>query len=566
MKKYKKKIVKINELQVPILIFFFLIFFFSCYSSFIELEPRFDQIRHISWLSNIINSDHFANFNNYFPTFSNDNNGFLFELLRVIGNKGDYHAYLFQINSIITIYVFSLFIKNDLVFVYNFTSIIFSSLTLFLCYYLSKCILLSLKIIINKSLIAIITCLLFFSYYKYYFSSLGNHNISIFFFLLTIIIFQQILYNKKKKIKNFFFIGCIVTFAGYFQITNTILLIPSFGAYLFLDKIFRKRDILKKIILYSLGVFLFLIPFFLIIIFTLLSSDGYSFEFLLGHENNYNAYLKKILNWFSHLINLNGYIIIILIIAFLYKIFLFKGRIINLLLTIILVHFILNILLNIIEISYIRNYYYIHHILIILSTVFLYRYFVTNKNLYIKIILVSVLILNCYSNLNLILNNNKFLKKNSFFYNFYFNKQGEVKRTIKYLIDSDLLNKNYNIIFFNQLTIDYFKIYASDIYYLSNSKDNLLSIEEYSRNNDNNSKKRTSQFTIINSNHYIISIEDDPSQIFFTFNNLKKIRLIDKRCNIEQPLFQKEILPQEFSGDFKKKLMINKINCTNIPQ
>ena len=98
MKKYKKKIAKINELQVPILIFFFLIFFFLCYSSFIELEPRFDQIRHISWLSNIINSDHFANFNNYFPTFSNDNNGFLFELLRVIGNKGDYHAYLFQIN------------------------------------------------------------------------------------------------------------------------------------------------------------------------------------------------------------------------------------------------------------------------------------------------------------------------------------------------------------------------------------------------------------------------------------------------------------------------------------
>lgn len=334
--------------------------------------------------------------------------------------------------------------------------------------------------------------------------------------------------------------------------------------YLLIDKIFRNREIYKKIILYSLGVFLFLIPFFLIIIFTLLSSDGYSFEFLLGHKISYNTYLKKILNWFFHLINLNGYIIIILIIAFLFKISLFKSRIVNLLLTIISVHFILNILLNIIEISYIRNYYYIHHILIILSSVFLYRYFITNKNLYIKIILVLLLILNCYSNLNLILNKNEFLKKNSFFYNFYFNKQGEVKRTIKYLIDSNLLNKNYNIIFFNQLTIDYFKIYASDIYYLSNSKDNLLSIEEYSRNNDYNSKKRTSQFTIINSNHYVISIEDDPSQIFFTFNNLKKIKLIDKRCNIEHPFFQKEILPLEFSGDFKKKLMINKINCTNI--
>jgi hypothetical protein len=528
------------------------------------LEPRFDQIRHISWLSNIINSDHFINFNNYFPIFAKDNSGFLFELLRVVVNKGDYHAYLFQINSIITIYVLSLFIKNDLIFFYNFTSIIFSSLTLFLCYYLSKSILLSLKIIINKSLIAIITCLLFFSYYKYYFSSLGNHNISNFFFILTIIILQKILYKRKIKLRNFFFIGCIVTFAGYFHLIIAILLIPSFGAYLFLDKIFRNRDIYKKIVLYSLGVFLFLIPFFLIIIFTLLSRDGYSFELLLGHQINYSAYLKKILNWFFHLINLNGYIIIIFIVAFLFKISSFKSRIINLLLTIILVHFILNIALNIIEISYIRNYYYIHHILIILSTVFFYIYYVTNKNLYIKIILISALILNCYLNLNLILNNKEFLKKNSFFYNFYFNKQGELKRTIKYLINSNLLNKNYNVIFFNQLTIDYFKIYASDIYYLSKSNDNLLSIEEYSRNSDNYSKKRVSQFLLINSNHYIISIEDEPSQIFFTFNNLKKRKLIDKRCNIEHPLFQKEILPQDISGDFKKKLIINKINCTNI--
>lgn len=566
MKKYKKKIVNIDELQVPILIFFFLIFFFSCYSNFIELEPRSDQIRHISWLNNIINSDHFINFNNYFPTFVGDKSGFLFELLKVAGHKGDYHAYLFQINSIITIYFFSLFIKNDLIFVYNFTSITFSSLTLFLCYYLSKNILLSLKIIINKSLIALIVCLLFFSYYKYYFSSLGNHNIANFFFLLTIIIFEKLLYKKKNKLKNFFYVGCIVTFASYFHLMIAILLIPSFGAHLLLDKIFRNRDIYKKITLYSLGVFLFLIPFFLIIIFTLVSTEGYSFEFLLGDEINYSTYLRKILNWFFQLINLNGYIIIFFIVALLFKISSFKSRIINLLLTIILVHFILNILLNIIQISYIRNYYYIHHILIILSTIFLYKYCITDKNLHIKIILISALILNFYLNLNLILNNKEFLKKNSYFYNLYFNKQGELKRTIKYLIDSNVINRNYNIIFFNQLTIDYFKIYASEIYYLSKSYDNLLSIEEVSRNSDNYSKKKISQFLIINSNHYIISIEDEPSQIILTFNNLKKKKLIDERCNIEHPLFQKKILPEWFSGDYEKKLIINKINCLNIPE
>jgi hypothetical protein len=528
------------------------------------MEPRFDQIRHISWLSNIINSDHFINFNNYFPFFTKDNSGFLFELLRVVANKGDYHAYLFQINSIITIYFLSLFIKNDLIFFYNLTSIVFSSLTLFLCYYLSKSILLSLKVRINKSLIAIITCLLFFSYYKYYFSSLGNHNISSFFFILTIIILQKILYKKKIELRIFFYIGCIVTFASYFHLIIAVLLIPSFGAYLFLDKTFRDRDIYKKIVLYSLGVFLFLIPFFLIIIFTLVSKEGYSFEFLLGHEINYSTYLRKILNWFIQLINLNGYIIIFFIIALLFKISSFKNRIINLLLTIILVHFILNILLDIIQISYIRNYYYIHHILIILSTVFLYKYYITNKNLHIKIILILALILNCYLNLNLILNKEEFLKKNSYFYNFYFNKQGELKRTIKYLVDSNLINKNYNIIFFNQLTIDYFKIYASEIYYLSKSNYNLSSIEEYSRNSNNRSKKEISQFLIINSNHYIISIEDEPSQIILTFNNLKKKKLIDQRCNIEHPLFKKKILPEGFSGDFEKKLIINKINCTNI--
>jgi len=560
MKKYKKNIVNINELQVPILILFFLFFFFSCYLNFIELEPRFDQIRHISWLSNIINSNHFIHFNNYFPFFNNDEGGFLFELLRVIGNSGDYHAYLFQINSIIIIYIFSFFIKNDLIFVYNFTSILFSSLTLFLCYYLSNSILFSLKIRINKSLIAIITCLLFFSYYKYYYSSLGNHNISNFFFILTIIIFHKILYENKAKLKNYFFIGCIVTFAGYFQITNAILLIPSFGAYLLLDKTLKNWDILKKTILYSLGVFLLLTPFFLIIIFTLLIGKNYSFDFLLGREFNYNVFPKKIFNWFFHLIDLNGHIVIISIAVLLFNISSFKSRIINILLTVILIHFILNIVLNIIEISYIRSYLYIHHIFIILSTVFFYKYFITIKSLYIKLILILILTLNSYSNFNLILNIKELFKKESFFYNFYYNKQGELKRTIKYITESNLINKNHDIIFFNQLTIDYFKIYSPSIHYLSKNY-NLLSMKEYSENSDSFSKKKIYRFGIINFNHYIISIEEDPSIIISTFNDLKLKKLIDTKCNIEYPLFQKEILPNDYSGDFKKKLIINKINC-----
>ena len=95
-----KKIIQ-NNLHIFVLILFFSLYLFFCYNSFISLEPRFDQVRHMAWLESLKESSHIINLDNFKKL--NDPYGFLFSILRVAGNKGDYHAYLFQINTILVL-------------------------------------------------------------------------------------------------------------------------------------------------------------------------------------------------------------------------------------------------------------------------------------------------------------------------------------------------------------------------------------------------------------------------------------------------------------------------------
>ena len=120
--------------------------------------------------------------------------------------------------------------------------------------------------------------------------------------------------------------------------------------------------------------YLRVITFFSIIFFTLIFTDGYTFNFLIGESLNFYTYFIKIKNWFFNFYNLNGLIIISPIILAIFQKKLLQDKIIKLFVIIISVHFSLNIILNIIEISYIRNYLYLHHIVIILSSVLILKY------------------------------------------------------------------------------------------------------------------------------------------------------------------------------------------------
>ena len=172
-----------------LLFFVFSIFFFQLYT-FHNITPHHDQTFHINWFLNLKNSNHFLpdDFFVNFKSLAYDTNGFVHELLKPASNPKDYHAYLFQINSVLIVYLFSLIVNIEPIKLYIFVSIFFSSLTIILNYKI-------LEIILNKYLIKknifydnfinqLIFCLLNLSFYKFFFSPLGHHNIGTFFFHL----------------------------------------------------------------------------------------------------------------------------------------------------------------------------------------------------------------------------------------------------------------------------------------------------------------------------------------------------------------------------------------------
>ena len=139
--KLDKKFITQNCLIVS----FSIIFFCFALFNFINFEPRHDQAFHITWLQNLILSDHFLpeNFFQNFKSLLTDKKGFVYELFKPANNPVDYHAYLFQINSVLTVYFFSFILKLTSIQTYNLVSILFASLSIItnyqiLLYYLKK--------------------------------------------------------------------------------------------------------------------------------------------------------------------------------------------------------------------------------------------------------------------------------------------------------------------------------------------------------------------------------------------------------------------------------------------
>ena len=59
-----KKLIQ-NNLHIFLLISFFFLYIFFCYDTFIMLEPRFDQVRHMAWLESLKESSHIINLENF---------------------------------------------------------------------------------------------------------------------------------------------------------------------------------------------------------------------------------------------------------------------------------------------------------------------------------------------------------------------------------------------------------------------------------------------------------------------------------------------------------------------
>ena len=227
---------------------FIILFFFQTLVIFKEFEPRFDQVRHMAWIIELHNADHFINLNKIF-NLQRDHNGFLFQLFRMSVEPGGYHAYYFQMFSVLVNYLVYFFYNGDVISLYNFTSVLFSTLSILISYLIGIYLLKIQSIKYSKLLFQIDFILIFFSYYKFYFSPLGHHNISVFFFLLIIyLIFLIIDADIKYK---YFYIGLCFSFGIFFHLVLTLFLFPAIFFYILIE---NKKNNLKNLLQFLITI------------------------------------------------------------------------------------------------------------------------------------------------------------------------------------------------------------------------------------------------------------------------------------------------------------------------
>lgn len=296
----KSNFIKNNFL---IIIFSVFIFFFQFYS-FQNITPHHDQTFHINWLINLKNADHFlpSEFYFNFESLKYDTNGFIHELLKPASNAKDYHAYLFQINSILVVYLFSLFFETEPIKLYVLVSVLFSSLSIILNYKILIIILKEYKVYENSFLrnftYQIIFSLLNISFYKFFFSPLGHHNIGYFFFSLTILILLTKSLNSSKKFP--YVMGSLLGFVSYFQITLVLLLLPFISIFFLFNNFKISSKNFKRFLKFFLTSFVFYFPFIILITKDIISSDNNFFINLFGNSSlEVNFYYEKIFFWFE---------------------------------------------------------------------------------------------------------------------------------------------------------------------------------------------------------------------------------------------------------------------------
>ncbi len=554
--------IKTNYIKNNLLIIFFCIFaFIFQFYYFQSITPHHDQTFHINWLINLKNADHFLppNFFINFGILKYDTNGFIYELLHPSHNPIDYHAYLFQINSILIVYLFSLFLTIEPIKLYILVSVLFSSLSIIINYKILIIILKEYKVYqgtyFDNIKYQLIFCLLNISFYKFFFSPLGHHNIGYFFFSLTLYILLSRFFNNSKNFP--YIIGSILGFVSYFQITIVLLLFPLISCYFLFNNFKINSKNLINFFKFFMTCFIFYFPFIFLIFNDLLSSNKNFLVNLVGTNSlETKFYFDKSIFWFKKLYVLTSPIIFFGF--FLSVIIGIKHRKFDYIQFIVLIHFLVNILLSIFYISYLRNFYYIFNIFLILSSfslIYLYQ-----KNLILKTITILLISFNILNNSKIILNIKKLENIEPLFYQLYFEDKGKVKNKIKKILSLEI----DNFVFFSDFSKNYFKVHGND-YMKKNLLTNktLRSISNHLNNKDNNhSNYIINNFTKLEKNFHVISFSGDFTHVNNIIIKLQNSDLIEKKCKIELPhIINEPIFRDSGSGEFNINIFLTKINC-----
>jgi hypothetical protein len=518
-----------NHLIFVICIFFFT---FSLYCFYL-LEPNIDQIRQISWAQELNDSEYFVNFKNIsdFKVFFLDRKSFLINLFRTAYSD---IGHLFNILPILILYILN-FTKIFNVYLFNTFSILFFTLNIYLTYLISK-IYLSIFFKKEKIYFHIIFKISLVNFYTFFYSPLGFHNFSLFFYLLLFYYLTSNFFLKKRlsTLKIF-----IITVIGIFSHKINIILSIS----LVLLFLIVKKEI-KSLTKYLFYIFLIIFPLFLIY---LLFPKILSSTIIFAQINwSFNIIFNNFYIWLTKVTETSGGANLLF---FIFGVYYLKkiNKNYQILLIPIFVHLLASIFINSFNIYYLRTFLYITPFISIISFYGFYNLYLKVNYKFIKKTLLFIFIFNISWNYYLIYKNSFNYEKNTEIINEYFKYNGNIKSS---LIDLDKIIKNNKIIFYNNLSEDYFKIYQYKLY--KNHSFNIRPLSNLNKNNYFIENKNLINETII-----LISISDTEPEITKNFATAKENTSYFKKCELNNhSIYKKDNL---ING--KYTLFIHKIYC-----
>lgn len=526
----KKKIKKHNNSNS---IFIICLFFFSfSLFCFYSLEPSIDQIRQISWAKELNDSEYFINLKKItnFEDFFLDKKSFFINLFRTayfdIGH-------LFNLLPIFILYILN-FTKISNIYIFNTLSILFFSLNIYLTYLISR---FYLQNFFKKEnfIFQTIFQLSLINFYTFFFSPLGIHNFSLFFYLILFYYLINTFFLKKKlKILNIF----VITIMGIFSHKINIILSLS-CASLFLIIKNKIKFLIKYLFFISLTIF----PIFIIYLFfpKILSPTIKFTEISWSHANFFNNFYM----WFIRIYDIAGSVTSFF---FFFGIYYLKkiNKNYKILLIPVFVHLAITVFVNSFKLYYLRTFLYIAPFISIISFYGFYNLYQNINLSFIKKILFFLFISNIVWNFSLIYKNSISYDKDTEIINEYFKKNLKIKKS---LINLNKIIQNDKIIFFNNVTEDYFKIYQYNLY-----KKNTLDLKPISNLNKNNYSSIAIHPIIT-----LITITSSDSEIIKVFENTKKNTNYFKNCKLDNKYFYKQ--DDLINGNYS--LYVHKIYCSN---
>ena len=191
---------------------------------------------------------------------------------------------------------------------------------------------------------------------------------------------------------------------------------------------------------------------------------------------------------------------------------------------------------------------------------FTFIYFVSFKNSILKILVSCLILVSFFYNSNIIFNIDNLKKTEKLFFQIYFENQSTIKNQI---YNSKLLMNNNKIIFFSDLSKNYFSAYDySFVEKNSLSKKPLLNLSKHINNDNFYSKQLIRNYNQLNNDFIMISIGEGFSTQRKTFLELKNFNLISNKCEIFFPHLKNELIfPDATSGEYNINLYLTRIKC-----